>query len=189
MTRRKVTMLEAFQDSERTSQDRQDAALSRNQEAAGAPVPGTAGLPEPGDLPAPAPAQSVHDGPAIVPVGEASRGKKLEKAEAKRAAAKKAQASAEGARLTLPFSAFGFAALQVLLLVGAFLVGRQFEEHGFGLVAATGAEATDGDRLEAASFGVPGRSTASRQDPTDAVGGSPGEAPAVADAVLGEAPG
>ena len=167
MTRRKVTMLEAFQDSARNSQERRDAALSRNQEASGAPESGTP--PAPVDLPAPAPALSVHDGPAIVPVDEASRGQKRETAEAKRAAAKKAkkakkaEASAEGARLTLPFSSYGFAALQVLLLVGAFLLGRQFEEHGFGLVSATGAESPGGDRLEAASFSLPGRAASSRQ--------------------------
>ena len=169
MTRRKVTMLEAFQDSARASQERQDAALSRNQGASGAPESSSGPPPSPVDLPVPAPALSVHDGPAIVPVDEASRGAKQETAEAKRAAAKKAKkakkakAGAEGARLTLPFSSYGFAALQVLLLVGAFLLGRQFEEHGFGLVTTTGAESSDGDRLEVASFSLPGRSGTSRQ--------------------------
>lgn len=189
MTRRKVTMLEAFQDSARTSQERQDAALSRNQEASGAPDSGTP--PAPVDLPAPAPALSVHDGPAIVPVDEASRGQKHETAEAKRAAAKKAKkakASAEGARLTLPFSSFGFAALQVLLLVGAFLLGRQFEEHGFGLVPTAGAESATGGRIEAASFGLPGRAATSRQAVVGGAVTSPRDEPTATAAGDGAAP-
>jgi hypothetical protein len=188
MTRRKVTMLEAFQDSARTSQERRDAALSRIQQATGGPGQDSGTPAEPADLPAPTPALSVHDGPAIVPVDEASRGQKHEKAEAKRAAAKKAKAGAEGARLTLPFSAFGFAALQVLLLVGAFILGRQFEEHGFGLVPTAGAESATGGRIEAASFGLPGRAATSRQAVVGGAVTSPRDEPTATAAGDGAAP-
>ncbi len=164
MTRRKVTMLEAFQDSARTSQDRRDAALSRNEEAAGAPARAPGEPIAPSETRTPTPAPSVHDGPAIVPVGEASRGNKTEQPDPKGAAAKKVKKSADETGLALPFSGFGFAALQVLLLVGAFLLGRQFEQHGFGLMPGAGAEASDSGGLQAASFGAPGRAIASRQD-------------------------
>ncbi len=174
MTRRKVTMLEAFQDSARTSQERQDAALSRTQAAAGDGALGVdnplAGDPLVGDPLAgegradPRPAPSVHDGPAIVPVGESSVGGS---ASGGHPGVDSEGIDAEGraARtgLTLPFSGYGFAVLQVLLLVGAFLLGRQFEEHGFGLGASHSSEASGQARLEAASFGMPGRSLTSRQ--------------------------
>ncbi|MGB0332779.1 MAG: hypothetical protein ACPGPE_13305 [Planctomycetota bacterium] len=188
MTRRKVTMLEAFQDSARTSQERRDAALSRNQQASGSPGVDSGTPASTVGHRAPTPALSVHDGPAIVPVDEASRGQKHKKAEAKRAAIKGAGAGAEGARLTLPFSASGFAALQILLLIGAFILGRQFEEHGFGRVPTAGAEAATGGRIEAASFGLPGRAATSRQALVSGAVTSPRDEPTTIAAGDGAAP-
>ncbi len=200
MTRRKVTMLEAFQDSARTSQERRDAALSRNQAAAGDrelgaedPHAGTshagtshAGTSQAGEDSRTAP--SVHDGPAVVPVAGSSVGG-TSAAETSGAAGARADESVAGASgaaveakpeaaagLKLPFSGYGFAALQVLLLAGAFLLGRQFEEHGFGLRSSQSQDTAGQGGLEAASFGLPGWSSSSRQVPAsgDAVGVSAG---------------
>jgi hypothetical protein len=112
----------------------------------------------------------VHDGPAIVPVGEPSVGGSASGGHPEvgsEGGVGSGGNDAEGREartgLTLPFSGYGFAVLQVLLLAGAFLLGRQFEQHGFGLGASHSSEATGQARLEAASFGMPGRSLTSRQ--------------------------
>ena len=192
MTRRKVTMLEAFQDSARTTQERRDAALSRNQAATGDRALSADDPLAAEEHAEPRPAPSVHDGPAIVPVGESSAGGQAPGGEGEVAVADEATSSKAHGGLTLPFSGYGFAALQVLLLAGAFLLGGQFEEHGFGLRANQAAETSGQARLEAASFGMPGRSQASRQNPgsgaadartTDAASGP------VAGTVAGQAPG
>ena len=167
MTRRKVTMLEAFQDSARTSQERRDAALSRNTEASNAEASRERTLGAEDRLlaeeaPAPGVTPSVHDGPAIVPVDAAGLGGGEAPAEApskaaarERGASKRPSTDASPAHLTLPFSVYGFVALQCLLLAGAFMLGRQFEVGAFG-AAPAGVTTTAGEaELGVASFGLP----------------------------------
>lgn len=166
MSRRKVTMLEAFQDSARTSEDRRDASLRRSTAAPdrsksapsgdGSPELGAdAPAQEPSMSPGPfAPARSVHDGPAIVPVDEARPGSAAGAAAGK--AGRPGEAGAEGAStVTLPISRFGFLTLQLLLLAGAFLLGRELEVRGLLAFEADAPDAASSAVLGSTSFAVP----------------------------------
>ena len=160
MSRRKVTMLEAFQDSARTSQGRSEAELTRSSNRL-APARSAVDAPaeeapvEPGPVgPGPvSPARSVHDGPAVVPVDEA---RKARGGAADGAPAGQGGASPAGrGRTSLPMTPIGFVVLQALLLAGAFLVGREVEAGRFGLPGAEEPVGPSRAVLGAASFGVP----------------------------------